>query len=68
MPFLAAAYNQMMIGDELFSAAVYISRDPVRGGFLLAQEFGKVFALVCILLGVILNSCGIGWFAKFLTS
>ncbi len=67
MPFLAASYDYMMIGDELFSAATYISRDPVRGGFLLGQEFGKVFALVAILLGVVLNGFGITSFTKFLT-
>lgn len=58
MPFITMQCDYSLIGDELYAAATMISRDPVRVGFLVGQEFGKVFCLVVLFVGVLLRMVG----------
>lgn len=58
MPFLAMQCDYSLLGDDLYAAAAMISRDPVRMGCLVAQEFGKAVCLVTIVVGVALKLAG----------
>jgi hypothetical protein len=67
IPFFIAACDFTLIGEELFAASAYLSKDPKLLGSLKGQDVGKVIFLAAIILGVILftfNLMDIGpWFA-----
>ncbi len=54
LPFLVAACDYTLIGEELYAAASYLSRDPVQLGTLKSQDVLKVFFAGSVILGVIL--------------
>ena len=56
LPFFVAACDYTLIGEELFAASAYLSREPKLLGSLKGQDIGKAIILVAILLGVVLES------------
>ncbi|NOY89450.1 MAG: fibronectin type III domain-containing protein [FCB group bacterium] len=64
LPFFVAACDYTLIGEELFAASAYLSREPKLLGSLKGQDFGKAVFLIAIIIGVILESFGIP-FSKF---
>jgi hypothetical protein len=54
LPFFIAACDYTLIGEELFAASAYLSREPRLMGSLLGQDWGKVIILVIIVIGVLL--------------
>jgi hypothetical protein len=60
-PFFIAACDYVLIGDEFYAASAYLTREPVLVGSLVGQDWSKMFAITCILAGVIsqsIFSCG----------
>jgi len=53
LPFFIAACDYTLIGEELFAASAYLSREPRLLGSLLGQDWGKVLILASIVLGAI---------------
>ncbi len=63
LPFFIAACDYTLMGEELYAASSYLSREPLLLGGIKGQDFVKVIIIVAILLGVVLSSFGIGsWF------
>jgi hypothetical protein len=60
LPFFVAACDYTLIGEELFAASAYLSREPRQLGSLKGQDVGKLVFLILIILGVILETTG--WF------
>ncbi|QUL98564.1 MAG: hypothetical protein IMF26_00180 [Candidatus Fermentithermobacillus carboniphilus] len=58
LPFFVAACDYTLIGEELFAAGVYMSREPSEIGALTAQEAAKVAAVTLMLIGAALASFG----------
>lgn len=58
LPFFVAACDYTLIGEEIFAAGVYISREPTEIGALTAQEAAKAAAVVLMLAGALLSSMG----------
>lgn len=56
LPFFVAACDYTLIGEELFAASAYLSKDPKLLGSLRGQDVGKVLFLLGILIGTILIS------------
>ena len=54
IPFFITACDYTLIGEELFAASAYLSKDPKLLGSLKGQDVGKFIFLAAILLGVIL--------------
>jgi len=52
LPFFVAACDYTLIGEELFAASAYLSKDKKMLGSLKGQDAGKAIAMVAILLGV----------------
>jgi hypothetical protein len=50
--FFICACDYTLIGEELFAASAYLSREPVQLGSLLAQDRAKAVILFCMLFGV----------------
>ena len=55
LPFFVTACDYTLIGEELYAASAYLSREPILLGSLKAQDYGKVIVLV-ILFGFTLFS------------
>ena len=55
LPFFVTACDYTLIGEELYAASAYLSREPLLLGSLKAQDYGKVIVLV-ILVGFTLLS------------
>jgi len=58
LPFFIAACDYTLIGEELYAASAYLSRDPVLVGTLRGQDFGKGFLLGVLVLGTVLVTLG----------
>jgi hypothetical protein len=67
LPFFVAACDYTMLGEELFAASAYLSRDPLILGSIKGQDMMKAAILVAVIAGVILASLGVRgyveWFA-----
>jgi len=51
MPFFVAACDYALIGEEMFAASAYLSREPEELGMLRGQDVAKLMAGVAIVLG-----------------
>ena len=59
LPFFVAACDYTLIGEELFAASAYLSREPRQLGSLKGQDMGKGLFILCIIVGVILATLNI---------
>lgn len=68
IPFFVAACDYTLIGEEIFAGGAYLSRDPIKIGNLAAQDWGKLAAMVIIILGSIMATFGstamVDWLKK----
>ncbi|MDD5560323.1 DUF6754 domain-containing protein [Candidatus Methylomirabilis sp.] len=58
LPFFITTCDYTLIGEELYAASAYLSREPVLVGTLRGQDLGKAFLLFSILIGTILATIG----------
>ena len=58
MPFFVTTCDYTLIGEELYAASAYLSREPIQVGTLRGQDLGKGFILVVLALGTILATVG----------
>lgn len=58
LAMLVATCDYVLIGEEIFAAGAYISREPRGIGALQGQDAAKIFTLVLILLGALLHLAG----------
>ncbi|HVP56763.1 MAG TPA: fibronectin type III domain-containing protein [bacterium] len=54
IPFFVAACDYTLIGEELFAASAYLSKDKKMLGSIKGQDAGKAVAMVFIVVGVVL--------------
>ncbi|MFH1701073.1 MAG: DUF6754 domain-containing protein [Candidatus Zixiibacteriota bacterium] len=63
LPFFIAACDYTLMGEELYAASAYLSREPLLLGGLKGQDWIKILLVVLILAGVLLISFDVGdWF------
>jgi hypothetical protein len=60
LPFFIAACDYTIMGEELYAASAYLSKEPVMLGSLKSQDLLKILLIVCILLGVIFETLHLG--------
>jgi cell division protein FtsL len=65
LPFFVVSCDYTLIGEELYAASAYLSRDPQQLGSLKGQDFGKLLTIILILAGIIAEIAGLGWFKNF---
>ena len=53
IPFFVVACDYCLIGEEIYAASAYLTQDKVKMATLVAQDWGKQFAVVMIVLGTI---------------
>lgn len=52
--FFICTCDYTLIGEELFAASAYLSREPIQLGSLCGQDRAKLAVLIMILLGVVI--------------
>jgi hypothetical protein len=61
IPFFVCACDYTLIGEELYAASAYLSRDPLEVGTLVGQDMGKLLLTILIIagsLGALLSGSG----------
>ncbi|NPV45745.1 MAG: fibronectin type III domain-containing protein [Armatimonadetes bacterium] len=69
LPFFITACDYTLMGEELYAASAYLSRDPLLLAQLKGQDLGKVLLFVMLLVGLVLVGFTTGpgeWFLKLL--
>jgi hypothetical protein len=54
LPFFITACDYTLIGEELYAASAYLSREPLLMGAIKGQDYSKVIIVGLILLGTLL--------------
>jgi len=67
LPFFITACDYTLIGEELYAASAYLSREPMLLGSLKGQDVGKAIIMLLILFGSILATFGHDILTKLFT-
>ncbi len=59
LPFFVTTCDYTLIGEELYAASAYLSREPVLVGTLRGQDFGKAFIMGVLVVGTALATVGV---------
>jgi hypothetical protein len=59
LPFFVTTCDYTLIGEELYAASAYLSREPVLVGTLRGQDFGKACIMAVLIVGTGLATLGI---------
>jgi hypothetical protein len=66
IPFFAALCDYVLIGEEIFAAGAYVSKDPQQIGSIAAQDWFKLAAIAISIIGALLSSVGMNIIAELL--
>ena len=61
LPFFITTCDYTLIGEELYAASAYLSREPLLLGSLRAQDIAKGIIITALVLGAVLATFGIGF-------
>jgi len=67
LPFFIAATDYTLIGEELYAASAYLSKEPIQVGTLKAQDWGKALLMLILLLGALFISVNLPFIKNLLT-
>ncbi len=59
LPFFVTTCDYTLIGEELYAASAYLSREPVQVGTLRGQDIGKAIILGVLVVGILLATTGV---------
>jgi hypothetical protein len=65
IPFFIASCDYTLIGEELYAASAYLSREPPLLGTLKGQDWGKAAMVTLVVLGTIAATLGWRGFVDF---
>jgi hypothetical protein len=65
LPFFIAACDYTLIGEELYAASAYLSKEPMYLGSLKAQDLFKVLISVAIIAGALAVTFQWSWAGPF---
>ncbi|MBH0184965.1 MAG: hypothetical protein HP477_05995, partial [Nitrospira sp.] len=57
--FFVTTCDYTLIGEELYAASAYLSKEPVQIGTLRGQDIGKAIILSTIVIGTVLATIGV---------
>jgi hypothetical protein len=61
LPFFVTTCDYTLIGEELYAASAYLSREPKMLGSLRGQDVGKAFIMVALVVGTLLLTLHAKW-------
>jgi hypothetical protein len=56
--FFVASCDYTLIGEEIYAAGAYLSKEPVLTGTVIAQDWAKMAILALILIGTVMANLG----------
>lgn len=62
LPFFVATCDYTLIGEELYAASAYLSREPVLLGSMRGQDIAKAILMTVGITGIVAVSLGLTWF------
>ena len=62
LPFFVATCDYTLIGEELYAASAYLSREPILLGSMRAQDIAKALVILLGIAGIVFASLGLSWF------
>ena len=65
LPFFVTTCDYTLIGEELYAASAYLSREPVQVGTLRGQDIGKALILGVMGVGTIVATLGVMFDAQW---
>ncbi len=68
LPFFITTCDYTLMGEELYAASAYLSREPLLLGSLRAQDVGKAILITALVIGTILATFGIGFISYIFTA
>jgi hypothetical protein len=63
LPFFVAACDYTLIGEELYAAGAYLSREPILLGSIRGTDLAKALLLLLGLVGIVSATLGHNWAA-----
>ncbi|MFH1227091.1 MAG: DUF6754 domain-containing protein [Planctomycetota bacterium] len=61
LPFFITTCDYTLMGEELYAASAYLSREPLQLGSLKGQDYSKGFIIIMLLIGSILSTAGVAF-------
>jgi hypothetical protein len=61
LPFFIAACDYTLMGEELYAASAYLSREPKMTGGLKGQDFIKLLITIAVVIGAVLSALAANW-------
>jgi len=61
LPFFVTTCDYTLIGEELYAASAYLSREPIQIGTLRGQDIGKAVLLTVMGVGTLLATVGVAF-------
>jgi hypothetical protein len=68
LPFFVVACDYTLIGEELYAASAYLSREPRLLGSLKGSDLMKVLLILIIVVGCVLETAGVKGFTTFMAT
>lgn len=65
LPFFVVTCDYTLIGEELYAASAYLSRDPAFLGSIKGQDYTKGLIIILIVLGTLLAGFGVTFLPEF---
>ncbi|BFU93584.1 MAG: conserved membrane protein of unknown function [Nitrospira sp.] len=65
LPFFVTTCDYTLIGEELYAASAYLSKEPIQIGTLRGQDIGKAVILSVIMVGTVLATIGVATGAQW---
>jgi len=62
LPFFVATCDYTLIGEELYAASAYLTREPILLGSMRAQDIAKAIVILLGIAGIIVTSLGLTWY------
>jgi hypothetical protein len=67
LPFFAVVCDYTLMGEELYAAGAYLSKEPAMLGSIKGQDFTKAGLILCIVVGVACEILGVHGLKAFFT-
>lgn len=64
LPFFVTTCDYTLMGEELYAASAYLSKEPKLLGSLKGQDFGKALLILLLIVGTALSTAGIDYVTK----
>jgi hypothetical protein len=65
LPFFVTACDFTLMGEELYAASAYLSREPKLLGSLKGSDWMKVVSITLMVLGILMNLAGVAVFVNW---